>query len=668
MQLEQVRVQNYKCIEDSGWVDFERVVCLVGKNESGKTAFLEALKKLNPVDDSEGYNPLYEYPRRRYSRYKEEKHEDDPDPVASARFTLSTLEVEEIEEEYGRDIVVDDTVEVTKDYKNDIHWEIDVDEENIVENLIEERDLHRSTREFLDGTESFEELVDRVEESDATSDQFQELERVVQRIDERGVVNAIGEDLLDRHLPEFFYFDEYSIMNGEVNMRKLIRRRDNNQLTEADDTFLALLSLAGLTPEDIIDTTDLESIIAELEAASNRISDDVFEYWTQGPDLEVQFRRAEQGSERGQLQQNQQQNQNQNQDQNQQNQQNRQDDGPIFQVRVRNNRHRVSVFFDERSSGFIWFFSFLAYFSNLETQDRDIILLLDEPGLNLHAKAQHDFLRFINERLSPNHLVVYTTHSPFMLEPKNLHRARLVIDDPDEGTRISSDVLQSDEDTNFPLQAVLGYDLIQTLFVGPHCLLVEGKSDMIYLQVMSDIIDERGETSLSHRWTIVPAGGADNIPTFISLFGASDLDLAVILDDDSDIDQRLRDIQARGVLDLDHVHTISEYIDNGEGDIEDLFSEDFYMDVVNDTYGLELQRDADTPGEIDLDELEFEHPRITAQIERYFDRYHVSEGTFKHATPAKHFQKRRDQFEDNIDDETVERFATLFEDVNQIIE
>jgi hypothetical protein len=64
-----------------------------------------------------------------------------------------------------------------------------------------------------------------------------------------------------------------------------------------------------------------------------------------------------------------------------------------------------------------------------------------------------------------------------MLEPEKLHRARLVIDDPEssqEGTEISDDILGSDEDTIFPLQAVLGYDLIRTLLIGPECLLVEG--------------------------------------------------------------------------------------------------------------------------------------------------------------------------------------------------
>src|SRR5207244_1254088 len=43
MRLKATHITNYKCIEDSGEFSVEPVTCLVGKNESGKTAILEAL-------------------------------------------------------------------------------------------------------------------------------------------------------------------------------------------------------------------------------------------------------------------------------------------------------------------------------------------------------------------------------------------------------------------------------------------------------------------------------------------------------------------------------------------------------------------------------------------------------------------------------------------------
>ena len=650
MELQRVRVQNYKCIEDSGWVDFERITCMVGKNESGKTAFLQALQKLNPVNESGDYDPLVEYPRRRFKRYENTRHEDNPDPVASAHFELTDPEVELVEEEYGGNILNGKSVTVTKDYKNRIHWDIDVDEGQLCSNLLEEKDLQWKNAEFLEEAESIDELAERIKESDAEGGEFEKLKTDVENHQEETLSDEIGSSLLESRLPEFFYFDEYSLMEGKVNISQLMQRQKQNNLEDSDETFLALLSIAGLSLQDIRNSSNFERVIAELEASSNLISDEVFEYWSQGPNLEVQFKKAEEDSGL----------------KNQQNQNN--NSGPVMHVRVRNNRHRVSVSFDERSSGFIWFFSFLAYFSDLDTENRDLILLLDEPGLNLHAKAQHDFLQFINEKLAPEHPVVYTTHSPFMLEPGNLHRARLVLDNPEDGTQISEDILGSDEDTVFPLQAVLGYDLIRTLLIGPECLLVEGKSDMTYFQLMSEVLERKGRTPLSHRWTIVPVNGADNVPTFVSLFGASNLEIAVMLDDDSRINQRLQDIESRGILDTDNVYTVSDFIGGNEGDTEDLFSKEFYLELVNHTYRFELQQERMVPTELSLDDIENQHPRIAKRLELFFEREQVNDGRFEHHRPAAYFQKNRKDFEEQLDGDTVDRFEDLFKELNRILE
>jgi predicted ATP-dependent endonuclease of OLD family len=66
MKLQKVRVQNFKSITDTGEFTIENVTCLVGKNESGKTAILQALAKLDPVAgqaSSEGMFDELEFPR-----------------------------------------------------------------------------------------------------------------------------------------------------------------------------------------------------------------------------------------------------------------------------------------------------------------------------------------------------------------------------------------------------------------------------------------------------------------------------------------------------------------------------------------------------------------------------------------------------------------------------
>jgi predicted ATPase len=161
---------------------------------------------------------------------------------------------------------------------------------------------------------------------------------------------------------------------------------------------------------------DTEHHIAAIEAISNRLTDEIFEYWTTNDQLSVQFR-CEPGRATDPAPYN---------------------SGLVFETRIHNARHRVTINFDERSTGFICFFSFLVWFSQLrEEYGENVLVLLDEPGLNLHGKAQADLLRYINDRLKPNYQAIYTTHSPFMIDPDALLSVRTVEDKSEgaEGTR-----------------------------------------------------------------------------------------------------------------------------------------------------------------------------------------------------------------------------------------
>lgn len=643
MEIQQLRVQNYKSIEDSEWVNFDQVTCFVGKNESGKTAFLEAIHRLNPVDNIGQYDHVEDYPRTRLTQYKQ-RHEQDPDPVASAKFELSEEELNPIREQFTESLLESSSVVLTKNYKNETTWTFDIDETEAVEYLVNQFEFHNKTEAKLRTADSFEELDTKIRESTSSDDTLSEIKDEVQDILKNGFDNRIETDYLQDLVPSFLYFDDYSIMEGDINIDDIRQKRNKDNLSESDQTFLSLLSLAELEIDDIKNINRYESRKAELEAAANYITDQVFEYWSQSDDLQVEFDRDVEE---------------------QNNRNNRQN--YVLYVRIRSERDRVTLPFGKRSKGFIWFFSFLAYFSDMKDVDDDLVLLLDEPGLNLHAKAQNDFLRFINERLAPVHSVAYTTHSPFMLEPRNMDRARLVQYEQGKGTKISEDILGTDSDTVFPLQAALGYDLIQTLLIGPQVLLVEGKSDMIYLQVMSEILDEQDRTALSHQWTPVPVDGADNVPTFVSMFGASDLDIGVLLDDDTKIQQRLEKIESRGQLDLDNVKLITKYTDNNSADTEDLFSKEFYTSLVNDAYLAELRFAQNAPDEIDLRQIQNQNPRIARRLEWFFEEKQINEGVFEHNKPAKHFQKNRAKFKEELEEDTLDRFEALFEDLNSII-
>ena len=177
---------------------------------------------------------------------------------------------------------------------------------------------------------------------------------------------------------------------------------------------------------------------------------------------------------------------------------------PNLYLRIKNTRHRgISTPFRQRSRGFIWFFSFLVWFDSVKNQfaateqgpERPHVLLLDEPGLSLHALAQRDFLNYIDS-LGNKHQVLYSTHSPFMVNADRLRQVRIVEDRPKIGTTISSHLEGADPRTIFPLQAALGWTVAQTLFTAEKNLVVEGPGDLILLRMMSARLEAAGRTML----------------------------------------------------------------------------------------------------------------------------------------------------------------------------
>ena len=184
---------------------------------------------------------------------------------------------------------------------------------------------------------------------------------------------------------------------------------------------------------------------------------------------------------------------------------------------VEDTEHGVSTRLGTRSRGFIWFFSFLAWYSKLRLEKEKLILLLDEPGLSLHGKAQGDLLRYFEKELKPHHQLIYSTHSVFMVDPMNFGRVRIVQDlsieehkdelpPGSQGTKVITEVLDATQDSLFPLQGALGYEIYQTLFIGLNSLVVEGVSDLLYIQVMSAVLQELDRDGLSGDWTITQSG------------------------------------------------------------------------------------------------------------------------------------------------------------------
>ena len=243
---------------------------------------------------------------------------------------------------------------------------------------------------------------------------------------------------------------------------------------------------------------------------------------------------------------------------------------------------------------------FSPWYSKLRQEGGELILLLDEPGLSLHGKAQEDLLRYFEDELKPHHQLIYTTHSPFMVDPTRFDRARIVQDlgidsmsdqlpDDKQGTKVITEVLDATSDSLFPLQGALGYEIYQTLFIGPNNLVVEGVSDLLYIQTISTLLQEKGEQGLSPDWTITPVGGADKVPNFVALIGAQrHTNVAVLIDYQKKDEQSIQNLYKRKLLQQENVITYADFADGEEADIEDMFNPKFYLKLVNHVFNINL--------------------------------------------------------------------------------
>ena len=654
MKLTKVRITEFQSIQDSTEFEIGDVTCLVGKNEAGKTAVLKALYRLLPINDTDGvFDATDHFPRRRLIDYDEDVADGNRDPatVVKATFTLESGDVSAITEVFGPDCLVAAAPSITlsKGYSKRLSFSsIAVNEEAAIRHCIKASDLPQQLAAKLGTLSKPAEMVGAINEESEQSQAASSLADLLSQITDQGVAVYIYRKLLSARVPKFFYFDEYYQMLGQVNLEELIQRRDSDALEDSDRPLMGLLEIAGLDIDDLINPGRTERLFARLESAANGLTSRALKYWSQNRHIRMKFE-IQPG---------------------QPNDPDGMREGTNIWGRVEDTKHSVTTSLGTRSRGFVWFFSFLAWYSKLRREHQNLILLLDEPGLSLHAKAQADLLRYFEEELKPHHQLIYTTHSPFMVDPGHFDRVRIVQDlsieaesddlpEDQQGTKVLTDVLDATQDSLFPLQGALGYEIHQSLFIGPNCLIVEGASDLLYIQTMSALLQSRGRRGLNSQWTITPVGGANNVPTFVALIGArSNLNVAVLIDFQKKDQQFVQNLYKSKLLKKQNVLTFSDYVKGSEADIEDMFDPELYLKLVNSEFNSSLG----------LSDLPMTGPRILQRLEQHLESTPLSGGVpFNHYRPARYCSENIGSLGAELSDATLDRFQQAFDDLNQLL-
>ncbi|QZQ54442.1 ATP-binding protein [Curtobacterium sp. TC1] len=641
MKLSEARVRMFRNVIDSGTIRFQDdVTALVGKNESGKTALLMALHRLNPANGSAEFSLQKDYPRWRLTRDRKSGEAEDVEPIR-ATFTLDDEDVAEAEALYGVGVLPERIFTYYKTYSNKAWRVLDVSERAALDHIFGFLGTPTDLRAKIDAPSLkearglAEALAEELEDSEGEAaaatkglcDEF--VEKIDETIPKDTTLRALVGNLLGKRLPKFFYFSDYQTLPSRIDLQS-IGSEEETPGASANQTARALIRLAGADTANV-QAEDFDERKSELEAASNELTRQVFEYWTQNSNLSVEIDADKKVVG---------------------NSYNQSTVVRFLEVRVKDSRHGFTGSFDQRSKGFQWFFSFFAAFSEFEDRGNEVIVLLDEPAMSLHGKAQADFLRFINERLGARSQVVYTTHSPFMVEPNRVERVRIVEDKgPDSGSVVTEDVHTVGGDATFPLQAALGYDIAQNLLIGPDNLLLEGGSDDTYLRIMSDHLRSLGREGLDPRWRIVSTHGATNMPAFVSLF--AELDVTLLIDGTSKSTGKLDTLVRAKALPQKRVISTNDFAAMEPSDIEDLFTPGEYLKLYNPAFGSNLKVS-------DLNGTD----RIIARIGR------ANGETFKeHGKPAEYLMRSadREKFLGALSEGTIDRWASLFEAINKTL-
>jgi predicted ATP-dependent endonuclease of OLD family len=633
IKLKEITVFKYKSIETPQTFSIEDdVTVLVGMNESGKTSALEALAKTNYFenDDDFRFNLTRDYPRKEKKNIEKQGEY----PVAiTCIFRIEDKLSRAIDADLGKGVFNEKEFSRSTNYENKHSVEgLPCDFKTFIKNKIKDFglpvDMNLDALRSKDSQAQLTALINAQPNGEVKA-KLEKLKSYLENVYKW--TDPIGEYIYRKHiapnLPKFLYYDEFYALPSRISINKM---KSGEIRGEEDKTGKALFELADINIDELLSASDFEDFKAELEATEAIISDELLKYWKTNRNLRIEFEIDRVVNSQQVI------------------------TDHILDIRVRNDRARVSLPLRNRSKGFNWFFSFLVWFKKIqEDQSSTYVLLLDEPGLNLHASAQADLLEFI-EDLSKDYQILYTTHSPFMIDATRLQRVRTVIETKD-GSKISDTIQEKDSNTLFPVQAALGYDIAQNLFTTKHSLLVEGASELLYLQVISAYLQTLERTGLDSKVTIIPTGGLDKVSSFISLLRGGNSSTVCLLDTFTDAKgkAKLDNLIEHRVLSQRKIRFIHEFLpDYTAATLEDLFTKEDYLKLYNEAF-------PDQP--VKLSQLNREIQPILTQISEHFDS---AEG-FNHYRPANKLAARGIDAK-SFSKETLDNFEKLFIEINKL--
>lgn len=623
MNLKRFRVTNFRSVDDSGWIEADNVTALIGTNESGKTNLLLPLWKLSPAKDGK-ISETADFPRKHYTNYRSLK---DKPTFITAVFELEDSLAEKIAALTGTPIGNVRLASVARDFAG--RYFVDFpdgepartiagpDAQQLLSMAYAEIKDLQPLKSEIDAKGKMEAAIEsvtalakpalldlsiltdiaktlggvRTDDAPKTSTLVPRFTRLTEEIN--GFVVAVSQEhpnenkearqLVVNHLPKFVYYSNYGNLDSEIYLPHVIENMSRQGLGSKEEakarTLKVLFEFVGLEPREILELgrdfvpnpprklTDAEiQTVAEqkkqrsilLQSAGTKLTQEFRRWWRQGT---YRFRFEA--------------------------------DGDHFRIWVSDDQRPEEVELEGRSTGLQWFLSFYLVFL-VESKDshEGALLLLDEPGLSLHPMAQRDLSAFF-DGLSDTNQLLYTTHSPFLIDANRLDRVRRVYVDDNGTSKATPDLHSSSENktqraAGYTVFASLGLTVADSLLLGCEAIIVEGPSDQHYLSAIKTRLVSEGRLRPGRELVFPPAGGTKGVKAVASILTGRDGRLPIALfDADAAGIQTAKQLAETLYAGFpERILNVGQFVSTPNAEIEDILPPSLIAQAVNSVFKL----------------------------------------------------------------------------------
>lgn len=496
MILTNIKIENYKSFGayDNTLKLESKVTTLIGKNESGKSNLLEILKSISFINGI-GNNELIQI-NRRFSQEKvvvsvicELTEEEKLELGVSDKITkFSFAEPQKViisgtVSEYfkGENVVM--KVERLKNIYSEGHWNRDSNVRNFINSYINKLTdldtmIYMNYKTELNNINYYSKGIEEIK--DEVNQICNELISII--------------DAIYSKFPEIYFYKEEKLENSYFINDEFIKKSYSS-----NSQFNKLLKASKISIEDI------KMAFGDNPGSSEDMREDIREKFKNN--LERTFRKfytQESVNITPRFNNN------------------------NFSVLIKTSLNNMKL--SGRSNGLQWYFNFFIDLLSNNLEDKNVIYLIDEPGVYLHVNAQKELINLFKELTKSKNQLLYSTHSPYMIDNDNLIGIR-ALEKLDGITHIINSVYGSNlgnMDTLTPLLNAIGLDLKYNL--GPSLmkknLIVEGITDYMYISAMMKYMN-LGE------YNIIPSIGAGSVDKIASILFGWGCKFKIILDHDA---------------------------------------------------------------------------------------------------------------------------------------